>query len=801
METTATVNIELNGKPVSNKLQELRKQALELANAFYKAEKAGDFEKSKKYLASIQSLIEYIQNEKEIVNQLGDAFQETEKDSNGFFMNLKQRFLSLFNSDEVEQNASELAENFANALDDELRKSEVENKLADFLKTLKEAYSKAVNDPNQYNLLKVRNLLKETLNYVNGFERSFLDNFEEINREINLLITNYNKNLLNKTKLNYKDSKEQETAGYYKELTRIQQSEIKESEKKLAILNANLDHAKNQLMILELSGVKTGKERERLIYNIAKIEQQINDSQSKQATRLERIQKRNQTRLSAINSRKQSELEVYDKFYSKLIDENQLKQKLNQIRVDYYKTILSGLKEGTKEYNQYLRYLSKAETIQIVEERKQLEENLTAWLYIYSQQGAKERMDAELAVVDELLKQELLKTEEAEEAKAAIHKKYRDQVNTKTGSKAPNQDFDDAADNYKLQIKALADAHAQGLIEHEDYESRKWQITQNYHSKVVELIRGQGSEWATMVTNLVESWKAGFDNLGSTTAEKMQTISAMAASAFAIMSQGLQAYTQYANASRDLEVAHVEASYDKQIKAAGNNDKKKKKLEEQKEKEIAKIKNKYNKRAMAIELAQAIASTAMAAINAYASAAQVPGIGYILAPIAASMATAAGMMQIAAIRKQHQAQEQGYYEGGFTRRDGNSHRQAGIVHANEFVANHQAVANPDLLPVLRLIDHAQRNNTVGSLTRDDVSRAIGQGTILADITAGQHRTAQQHDTSMVMVAASMERQAAAIEELNDRLAHGIESFMVLDGERGFERSWQHYQRMKANPRR
>ena len=204
---------------------------------------------------------------------------------------------------------------------------------------------------------------------------------------------------------------------------------------------------------------------------------------------------------------------------------------------------------------------------------------------------------------------------------------------------------------------------------------------------------------------------------------------------------------------------------------------------------------------MAMEMAQAVASTAMAAINAYASAAKIPAIGYIIAPVAASMALAAGAMQIATIRKQHQVQQMGYYEGGFTGHDGNSHREVGVVHANEFVANHQAVANPELLPVLRLIDQAQRNNTVGSLTSEDVSRALGQGAILGDMTAAQQRTAAREDRSMQLVAASMEQQTAAINELNRRLADGIESFMVMDGERGFDRTWQRYQRMRDNPRR
>ena len=478
-----------------------------------------------------------------------------------------------------------------------------------------------------------------------------------------------------------------------------------------------------------------------------------------------------------------------------------LDNELAKIDIEYLEKVRDLTVENTKERADAELALEKAKQAEKLRQRKQLEQNLSAWLYIYSQQGAKVRMDAELRVAKQLYDQKLINDEEYQEARAAIEKKYRDEVNSNTGTKAKNQDFDDANDTYKLQLKALEDAHRLGLISQEDYENRKWQIVQNYHNKIMQLIGNQGSEWGTMVANLVETWKAGFDNLGSTLPEKMQTIANMAASAFAVMNAGIKSYTDYANASRDLEVKKVEKSYDAQIEAAGNNEKKRKQLEEQKEKEIAKIKTKYDKRAMVIEMAQAVASTALAAINAYSSAAQVPMIGYILAPIAASMALAAGALQIATIKKSHQAQQMGYYEGGFTGRDGNNRREVGVVHANEFVANHRAVANPELMPVLRLIDQAQRNNTVGSLTREDVSRAIGHGAILGDMTASQQRTAEQHDTSMVMVAASMERQTDAINELNARLADGIESFMVMDGERGFDRSWQRYQRMKNNPKR
>ncbi len=67
-----------------------------------------------------------------------------------------------------------------------------------------------------------------------------------------------------------------------------------------------------------------------------------------------------------------------------------------------------------------------------------------------------------------------------------------------------------------------------------------------------------------------------------------------------------------------------------------------------------------------------------------------------------------------------------FYTGGFTS-PGEWDKPQGIVHSNEFVANRFAVANPEILPVLKLIDTAQKNNTVGKLTSQDVSSVLRNG--------------------------------------------------------------------------
>lgn len=254
----------------------------------------------------------------------------------------------------------------------------------------------------------------------------------------------------------------------------------------------------------------------------------------------------------------------------------------------------------------------------------------------------------------------------------------------------------------------------------------------------------------------------------------------------------LSAASAYAQACSDLEQAKISKNYEKQIAAAGNNSKKKKKLEEKRDKELAAAKSKANKKAMKIEIAQAIASTAMAAINAYSSAAAIPGTGWIMAPIAAGLATAAGMMQIATIKKQHQAEAAGYYEGGYT--GGNRYRkEAGVVHEGEFVANHRAVNNSSIRPAFDLIDRAQRANTVGSLTADDISRALGAGASAAVVAPIVNVSNDNEE-----VRQSLDGVNSAVSRLNENIERGIKADVSIAGRDGIDRKLNEYHRMLNN---
>lgn len=273
----------------------------------------------------------------------------------------------------------------------------------------------------------------------------------------------------------------------------------------------------------------------------------------------------------------------------------------------------------------------------------------------------------------------------------------------------------------------------------------------------------------------------------------MQAIVAGAQAAYSSISTMMSAASSLAQANSDLEVARITANYDKQISAAGKNSKKREKLEKERDEKIAKAKTKANQKAMAIEMAQAVAQTAMGAINAYTST--LAGAPYpanlVLAPISAGIALAAGAMQIATIKKQHQAEAMGYYEGGFT--GGKRYRkEAGVVHEGEFVANHQAVGNPAVLPFLNFLDQAQRNNTIGSLTMQDVSRAAGGGgaTVVAPVVNVQTDNAELRDT--------LEDAREVLGRLATQLEQGIGVDIPIDGENGIYRKIKRYENLLKN---
>ena len=359
--------------------------------------------------------------------------------------------------------------------------------------------------------------------------------------------------------------------------------------------------------------------------------------------------------------------------------------------------------------------------------------------------------------------------------------------------------FKKSADEQKAdELKFAEELHKKGILTEKEYQKAKKEIEEKYKDKDTNL--GQPTDaMSQSVINLAQNLSNLSQKLKDGKAQ-WQDYAAVGMAAMSMIMATMSQASQLFQAQSQLEQAEVTKRYDAQIKAAGKNTKRTKKLEEQKQAELAKIKSKYNRKQMKVELAQAVAQTAMNAIMAYGSVVRTPFVGPIMAPIAAAAAVAAGAIQIAAIKKQHQAEAEGYYIGGFT--GGRQYRrQAGIVHEGEFVANHQAVNNPHLMPVLQLIDHAQRTNTVARLTADDVSRAITAPQTTANL-AGQAittaATAANNTPALQVVDTATPAQTDAINQLNQQLAKGIKAYVVMSGPDGLDQQYTHYKKL-TNP--
>lgn len=400
-----------------------------------------------------------------------------------------------------------------------------------------------------------------------------------------------------------------------------------------------------------------------------------------------------------------------------------------------------------------------------------------------TKEGTDERAKAEAAYRQKLVAEQQKRQKEY----ADKEKQHQEELNKiKEDYFGPN-----AAEN-----KALYDAALQNLQQVYDAELRaagdnakeKLRIEKAFLAAKAALRKQFNQDDQAENMNFLQAWGQSVNewlesDMGKAVTGTLETVTNSMSSLFQQMSSLIQA-------EADIQVAAIERRYDTEISRAEGNQNKVKALERRKEQETAKIKNEAARRQMSMQVIQAIAQTATAALNAYSSAAAIPVVGYILAPIAASMAVAAGMMQVAAIKKQQQAQEaQGYATGGFTP-DGPADKPVGIVHAGEWVASQKLLRNPATRPAIEALDYAQRHNTMGSIRAADVSRSVTASQVVARTTAD--------DTAMTAMAAAMARYADTMRDLGDRLNEPFVTVNTIEGDTGIKQAQDEYQRLMNN---
>ena len=179
-----------------------------------------------------------------------------------------------------------------------------------------------------------------------------------------------------------------------------------------------------------------------------------------------------------------------------------------------------------------------------------------------------------------------------------------------------------------------------------------------------------------------------------------------------------------------------------------------------------------------------------------------------------AMAAAAGAMQLAAA-KASADEAAGLYKGGFSgaydgatvpgasasgvqgyTKKGNPKDRAGMipVHKNEFVANHHAVANPQVKPVLDVIDAHQRRGDIQMLN----------ATRLLDEAYGRYRggytgpSASNGGPSAGYAATSLQPTAADLLPILTRIAENTARSLTV---RRLREEISHEEQLERNARR
>lgn len=467
----------------------------------------------------------------------------------------------------------------------------------------------------------------------------------------------------------------------------------------------------------------------------------------------------------------------YDPDNAIYMDEDAMNEALFQNDIQFLLKKKNLYKESAEEYRQLEEEIDDMEFKHKLEQETSFQQKVLKMKEEYLKMDSSKKKDIELKALDDIYLKTLISEEEYQQMKLAIMLKYSEKYKTQ---EQKDKEFANMGLSLAKDMAGIDENTQQPGDAITSIASLFTSVEQQ--KKVNEALKELYQEDVLNYDQYIQA-KAISDD------EFLDKRLRAYAATFSSVASMLGSFSSYSQACADAETAKIQQEYDKQIEAAGNNSAKREKLEEERDEKIKKAKNAANKRAMPIEIAQALASTAAAAINAYASASKV---SFVLGPIAAAAATAAGMAQVAIIKKQHEAQSAGYYEGGFTGGT-NYRRKAGFVHEGEFVANHNAVNNSAIRPALQLIDLAQRNNTVGSLTAEDVTRSLNTGgNAIVSAPVVNVNTDNENLNNTIFALNDV------LGKLNIILSNGsIRASVSIDGEDGVAYNLDKYNKMKG----
>lgn len=502
--------------------------------------------------------------------------------------------------------------------------------------------------------------------------------------------------------------------------------------------------------------------------------------------------------------------EIEEAYHKKKLEHTDITESERlQIEADYYELLKKMSESAQKrsveeEKNAYAeeqallkqRFIDGQSSYEVyLEASEQLEMQHLRTLASLYEEGSREQLQAQASLQDKLFSnqrkhQRDFEEKEKEHQESLKHIKQKVfGMNSSEREAAYIAELNLLLEVYQLELKAAEENAAEKLRIEEAFQKARLALMEDYNIEGTEQNKNFLQEWNNDVLDFLDS------DLGKAVSGTVDTLVSGMSSIF-------QQLTTMVQAELEIQEASINRRYDAEVSLAEGNNYKINKLEKQREAEMAKARKDANKKMFAMQVIQAVAQTAQAALNAYSSAAAIPVTGWVLAPIAASMALAAGALQVAAIKKQQQASEtQGYRKGGFTP-EGAEDEVAGVVHAGEWVASQRLVKNPHTRPILEALDYAQRTNTLGSLSAEAVSSSISAPARLAQASSYFSQAPQtivveqpQQDTSSLR---TMKEMAQVIGALKKRLDEPFVTVNSVTGDIGIKQAQDEYQKLMRN---
>lgn len=416
---------------------------------------------------------------------------------------------------------------------------------------------------------------------------------------------------------------------------------------------------------------------------------------------------------AALKSRYQNELNLLkEKYLNQQLTEEQYNKALYDAEVKYLasrKLLLEQYGQDSSEIQGQIYDKMIAEANRLYEETKTVDKNWQSdMLASLEADYQKQVSDTKQAYLDGDIKKEadyqerLKELEEdylqqrkemleayGEDVSAINEQIQNNELKDKKGTKANRKEELEKqfanADSYEEQLDILQQMYDEDIKSYEQYQEAKDRLSEQHEQKRKEL----------------------------------------AVQALDYVSQAASAASQLIQALQDAEISRVENNYDKQIDAAKKAGKDTTKLEEEKEAATQEIRKKYADKEFAAKILEIVASTAVAIMQAWKMG---PVVGAIMTPII----TAQGAAQMASA-EQARSEAKGLKSGGYSNeyvdgytRKGNPDDVAGVipVHKNEFVANHEAVANPAVKQFLDVFDVAQKKGTIRMLNTTQILEQV-----------------------------------------------------------------------------